>query len=355
MPGPTGTAPRRAIDPVAELEHATLTPEEVRIETEPLTVEQSWILGLYTRFHSRDYRNYRVEFPSQERGTATAHFLVPPGDGPHAAVVVFPILAGSHVVSEGLAKALVNRGFAVARLERKELELAENPDPETLARALRAALLDGRRLLDWLVTRPEVDPDRLGVAGVSLGGILAATLLGVDDRVRAGILLMAGGGIAEILHDSAEKPVRAFRNTLREERRLEGREAFLAEVQPFTEPVDPLSYAEGIDPRSVLLVSGRFDRVIPPERTRALWEALGHPTWIRLPIGHYQFFPFFWWAVGRGADHLERALAPAGAEAPEFGDLRHGTRHADGRFGPDPAEGGGRSRSGLQKARALSE
>ena len=109
MPGPTGTAPRRAIDPVAELEHATLTPEEVRIETEPLTVEQSWILGLYTRFHSRDYRNYRVEFPSQERGTATAHFLVPPGDGPHA--------VGVH--SEGLCGLIArHRGGQSVRRQR---------------------------------------------------------------------------------------------------------------------------------------------------------------------------------------------------------------------------------------------
>jgi dienelactone hydrolase len=329
--------------------------EEVRVETEPLTVEQSWILRLYTRLHARDYRSYRVEFPSQEGGSALAHLLVPPGNGPHATVVVFPILAGSHVVSEGLAKALVNRGFAVARLERKKLDLAENVDPEAPTRVLRSAIYDARRLLDWLVTRPEVDADRLGVAGVSLGGILASTLLGVDARVRAGVLLMAGGGIAEILHDSTEKPIRAFREALREELGLEEREAFLAELQPFTEPVDPLSHAQWIDPRSVLLVSGRFDRVIPPERTRLLWEALRRPAWIRLPVGHYQFFPFFWWAVGRGADHLERALAPADVEAGTFGDLRHSTRHSSGRFGSLPAKSGTRGRFGLQKVRALSE
>jgi dienelactone hydrolase len=327
----------------------------VRIQAEPLTVERSWILGLYTRFHARDYRSYRVEFPSQEGGSATAHLLVPPGGGPHATVVVFPILAGSHIVSEGLTKALVNRGFAVTRLERKPLDLAESADPEAPARALRAALLDARRLLDWLVTRPEVDPERIATVGVSLGGILAATLLGVDARVRAGVLLMAGGGVAEILHDSSEKPVRAFRNALREERGLEGRDAFVAALQPFTEPVDPLSYAEWIDPRSVLIVSGRFDRVVPPERTRALWEALRRPTWIHLPIGHYQFFPFFWWAVGRGADHLERAFPPADAETAEVSDPRHSTGRPTRRFGSLPAETGVRDRSGLQKARALSE
>ena len=63
-----------------------------------------------------------------------------------------------------------------------------------------------------------------------------------------------------------------------------------------------------VDPERVLLISGRFDRVIPPRQTEALWEELGRPRWIRLPVGHYQVFPFFWWAVGRGADHLDRVL-----------------------------------------------
>jgi fermentation-respiration switch protein FrsA (DUF1100 family) len=221
---------------------------------------------------------------------------------------------------------------------------------------MRAAVLDARRLVDWLVTRPEVDSDRVATAGVSLGAILATTLLGVDDRVRAGVLLMAGGGIAEILHDSAEKPVKAFRIGLMEERGLADREAFLAEVRPFTEPVDPLTHAHWIDPRSVLLVSGRFDRVIPPERTHALWEALDRPTWIRLPIGHYQFFPYFWWSIGRGADHLERALAAPRSTTVGFRDLHHSESAYTSRSGRSAGMNQQlRGDGGLQKTPALSE
>jgi hypothetical protein len=59
----------------------------------------------------------------------------------------------------------------------------------------------------------------------------------------------------------------------------------------------------------VLLVSARFDRVIAPERTRALWQAMGRPRWLVVPTGHYQLVPYFWWAVGQGADHLDRVFA----------------------------------------------
>ena len=66
--------------------------------------------------------------------------------------------------------------------------------------------------------------------------------------------------------------------------------------------------AAQIDPERVLLISARFDRVIPPDRTRALWLALGRPRWLTVPTGHYQLVPYFWWAVGRGADHLDRVF-----------------------------------------------
>jgi len=276
-------------------------------------VEQSWILDLYTFFHSRNYHNFRVLYPDSEGDEATAHLMLPAGPGPHPVVVVFPILGGSHVVSEGLGKALVKRGFAVARLERKDLELDKARGPETPARRFRGTILDARRLLDWLAQHPKLDPDRVGAAGVSLGGMLALTLMQVDPRVRAGFFLMVGGGLPEILFDSSEKPVRRFRERLQTQEKLETREAFVAYLRPYLQTIDPLTYAARTDPAAVLLASGRFDRVIRSAHTRALWRALARPSWVHLPVGHYQFFPFFWWTVGRGVDHLERVLgAPPG-------------------------------------------
>jgi cephalosporin-C deacetylase len=49
----------------------------------------------------------------------------------------------------------------------------------------RAAYLDLIRGLDFLASRPEVDPHRLGVFGASQGGGLALALAALDHRVRA--------------------------------------------------------------------------------------------------------------------------------------------------------------------------
>jgi dienelactone hydrolase len=45
---------------------------------------------------------------------------------------------------------------------------------------------DDMRSVDYLVTRPEVDPERIGCCGVSLGGYRSSLLSGLDDRIAAG-------------------------------------------------------------------------------------------------------------------------------------------------------------------------
>jgi cephalosporin-C deacetylase-like acetyl esterase len=308
IPATLGPAPPRSLPPVPALAYTPLGPGTVRTAEQGLTVESNFILHLYTWLHSRSYRNLRVEFPGRNGENAVAHLLLPSATERRPAVLVFPILAGSHVVSEGLAKALVHRGFVVLRMERPALELDSIDDPAIPAGAMRDTLIDARRILGWLAARPEVDPERLATAGVSIGGILASTLIGVDERIRAGFMIMVGGGMGEILYGSTEKPVRAFRENMIRVHGLQTRDEFIRFVEPHFAPVDPLSYADRVEPPRVLLVSGRFDRLIRPDRTRALWEAFRRPRWNKVPAGHYQQFPFFWWSIGRGVDHLERAL-----------------------------------------------
>lgn len=290
----------------AGLQYAPLDLADVRAVPEDITVEDSIVLHGYTLFHDKSYRALRVETRDEAGEPVVAHLLIPPGQGRHPAIVVFPILAGSHVVSEALAKVFVHRGYAVLRLERRALDLENATDADHVSRSLSSAIRDARRLLDWLVTRPEIDPARIGTAGVSLGSLLACLLQAVDERVSAGFFALTGGGLAELIHDSTEHAVRVFRDHLIEAQDLRNREAFLAYLDPHSVWVDPLTYAGRLDPDSVLMLSGRFDAVIPPERARALWQALGQPHWIKVPTGHYQAMTLLWYGAARGADHFDR-------------------------------------------------
>jgi len=61
-----------------------------------------------------------------------------------------------------------------------------------------------RRALDFLAARPDVDPNRLGVAGLSLGAQTAAIVSGVDSRPKVFGLMSCRGGpvVLRYLHES---------------------------------------------------------------------------------------------------------------------------------------------------------
>jgi dienelactone hydrolase len=44
---------------------------------------------------------------------------------------------------------------------------------------------DDMRTVDYLITRPDVDPERIGCAGLSIGGLRAAHLAAADPRIKA--------------------------------------------------------------------------------------------------------------------------------------------------------------------------
>jgi len=49
---------------------------------------------------------------------------------------------------------------------------------------LRGAIMDCIRTIDFIYSRPELDPKRIEVSGGSLGGFLAAAVAGLDNRVQ---------------------------------------------------------------------------------------------------------------------------------------------------------------------------
>ncbi len=48
---------------------------------------------------------------------------------------------------------------------------------------------DDMRTVDYLLTRPEIDPGRIGCVGVSMGGWRSLILAGLDSRIRAGVVV----------------------------------------------------------------------------------------------------------------------------------------------------------------------
>ena len=63
---------------------------------------------------------------------------------------------------------------------------------------------DGIRGIDYLVTRPEVDPERIGCCGQSGGATLTQFLAALDSRVRAAVVSM--GNTEDLAEANVEPP-----------------------------------------------------------------------------------------------------------------------------------------------------
>ena len=63
---------------------------------------------------------------------------------------------------------------------------------------------DGIRGIDYLLTRPEVDPDRLGCCGQSGGGTLTQFLAALDSRIK--VAVVSEGNTENLAHANVEPP-----------------------------------------------------------------------------------------------------------------------------------------------------
>lgn len=137
---------------------------------------------------------------------------------------------------------------------------------------------DLRRGVDFLATRPEVDPNRVGFVGISLGGILGAVFAADEPRVKATALWSAGGNWGRLLTTSTHDFAQKFRKK------------GTPTAQSVTEimaDVDPLPLAASIAPRPLLLLTGDKDTVVPIICSDELFAAAREPKKrVVIPGGH---------------------------------------------------------------------
>ncbi len=124
---------------------------------------------------------------------------------------------------------------------------------------MRQGVCDVRRAAVWLPARPDVDPSGIGVAGISLGGIVSSLAAAVDPAIREGAFLLAGGDLASILWEMPEAA--PYRKQWIESGRTK------QDLKTLTDPFDPLTYAPGLKGKRLMMIAGKVDEVVPPAST----------------------------------------------------------------------------------------
>lgn len=159
-------------------------------------------------------------------------------------------------------------------------ERAPSRDLDHMISGLRQAVFDIRRAGDWLASRPDVEPSRVGLVGISLGGLVGSLAAGVDDHFGRSVFLIAGGDLAAIvMHGSRE--------TEQAKARLEKDGYTVEKLRARCRPVDPLTFASRVRPEEILMLNAEADEVIPRDCTLQLHRALGSPELRWFKGGHY--------------------------------------------------------------------
>ena len=177
--------------------------------------------------------------------------------------------AAELIAGEGYAIMAIDAEYHGERKENgKELYSIDISDS---VRGIIQTVIDLRRAVDYLETRPEIDIERIGYVGGSMGGILGAIFIGVEPRIKAAALIVAGGNMSLMIRESQHYTMPAIREYLQKEG------ISYEDLQKMLDPIDPINFIEYFAPRPVVFHLGKFDKIVPAEAGRQLYEKAGEP------------------------------------------------------------------------------
>lgn len=256
---------RGPADDVASFWRATLD----RLATEPVEsrVEDAK--------EALPFRKYRVEYRSLGGVRVVAWLALPVGAGPRPlpAIVTAP---GYGSPQQGIMLEECQRGYAILQVfprsqgPSRDLWTIDGPDKLTwnLGRPegayYQGAYADVIRGIDFLLTRPEVDRERIGVAGTSQGGGIALAVAALDPRVK--VVVAHVPFLCDVR--TAARTEGALIRTLLDKAGVND-ERHLASLEHF----DPLRLVPNLR-APALLSSGGRDQVCPAETIRNVFDRI---------------------------------------------------------------------------------
>jgi len=156
------------------------------------------------------------------------------------------------------------------------------------ASCIDATVEDVRAFIDWVMEQPETDPRRVGIVGFSIGGIVGSLVMGRDPRLAAGVFVMVGGHLDEILvqckwgqREVREHAAATFGWNV---------EKLKSVIKVPLSALDPVLVAGRIDPAAVLYIDSGYDGCIPQSSRDDLWRAMGEPERVTLGYDHRNSF-----------------------------------------------------------------
>jgi dienelactone hydrolase len=212
--------------------------------------------------HANGVALSRITFRSARGGEATGYLAVPSGRGPFPAIVVQHGMPGSARGSMGDTRLASEHGAILIAIDAHWNNRSGDVIDFTARDSVEQVrlIVDIRRAVDYLISRPDVDRNRIAYWGVSYGGAMGALVAGVEPRFKTLILTVADGGL--INHFTGPEDVSGM---------------FDQQLLP----IEPIRFI-GLARAPLLMQSGRTDVLVPPadaERLQRVAPADKQVTW----------------------------------------------------------------------------
>jgi dipeptidyl aminopeptidase/acylaminoacyl peptidase len=202
----------------------------------------------------------RVEIPF-EGSRLVGIVRLPTGRGPHPVMIMIPGLDSAKEEFRSTEDLFLERGMATFSVDgpgqgEAEYDLPIRGDWEA----------PGAAIIDQLSTEDGIDPDRVGVWGVSLGGYYAPRVASGDERVRACIALAGPYSFADGWDSRPMLTREAFR--------VRSKSADMETARRRAEELTMAGRA-GMIKCPLLAVMGKLDRLVPWQHAQRLVEEAG--------------------------------------------------------------------------------
>jgi len=223
---------------------------------------------------------WRVEFNGIKADRVPAYLYVPKdGQSKHPAVLLQYGSGGDKKVDyiAALGRQFVSHGFVVLTIDAPGRGERRGDEPKRKTDWLfsnegRDIFLqycgDYSRAIDYLVSRPDVEPEQVGYVGISWGAITGITFAAHDRRIKAVASLVGGGNFLGLSGAFGGK---------------KGEEG-----GPQVVSIDPVRHVGQVAPRPLLLLNVTRDQLVLRPFADALHEAAGEgckKVWIE--TDHY--------------------------------------------------------------------
>lgn len=225
-----------------------------------------------------NYVIYKVYFDSVNRERVPALLILPKAEDKLPCIVFLHGYGGEKEDILPLTDLAVSEGYALIAIdakyhgERKEEGKAlYSTDIEDSVKSIIQTVIDLRKAVDYIETRSEVDPSKIGYVGGSMGGIVGAIFIGVEPRIKAAALLVAGGNMSLMIMESQHSAIPPIREYLKLNN------ISYEELQRLLNPIDPINFIGKFSPRPVVFHLGKYDRIVPAEAGEQLYKYAGEP------------------------------------------------------------------------------